>query len=382
VNLKSAARRLGVHYQTAYRWVRSGQLVAVKIGSGYEISEAALTRFQAQREAVERVPDFERSDNGHVAAPTLTRDGAIAMLDDMLAAVTIDARPVAERGARVVADLLGDVAVVYGLLPDGGSAALYVSHRDPVAEVSAATVARHGDPGDWFAHLAMRDGDPLFVPQVPQRDLRRRIRPEIHHNLAVSGCYSAMSVPLIADGVPVAALVTSRDTPTQPFTREDLDFVRDVAARVQSAYVIARRGADAWELRQRVVDAVRAAPDGTCGAAMFETVSRDDAVALVDLQLRHLAATDEYHRLLGREQSELVPAALAPMARDAQTLRDALSRVLFGELDYCQVPIVPVSERGRPTMLHAAMVRADDATPCCLVVVAHALPDGSEPSGD
>ena len=54
VNLKTAARRLGVHYQTAYRWVRSGQLVAVKVGSGYEISEAALDRFETQRAAIER----------------------------------------------------------------------------------------------------------------------------------------------------------------------------------------------------------------------------------------------------------------------------------------------------------------------------------------
>ena len=49
MNLKTAARQLGVHYQTAYRWVRSGQLVAVKVGAGYEISDAALSRFQAQR---------------------------------------------------------------------------------------------------------------------------------------------------------------------------------------------------------------------------------------------------------------------------------------------------------------------------------------------
>ena len=56
MNLKTAARRLGVHYQTAYRWVRSGQLVAVKVGAGYEISDAALERFLARRDAMERVP--------------------------------------------------------------------------------------------------------------------------------------------------------------------------------------------------------------------------------------------------------------------------------------------------------------------------------------
>ena len=57
MNLKTAALRLGVHYQTAYRWVRSGQLVAVKVGAGYEISEAAVARLQAQRAATERMPE-------------------------------------------------------------------------------------------------------------------------------------------------------------------------------------------------------------------------------------------------------------------------------------------------------------------------------------
>ena len=62
MNLKTAARRLGVHYQTAYRWVRSGELVAVKVGAGYEISEAALERFQGQRAAMERVPAMLERD--------------------------------------------------------------------------------------------------------------------------------------------------------------------------------------------------------------------------------------------------------------------------------------------------------------------------------
>ncbi len=49
MDLQSAADRLGVHYQTAYRWVRNGSLQAVKIGSSYAISEGELTRFMAER---------------------------------------------------------------------------------------------------------------------------------------------------------------------------------------------------------------------------------------------------------------------------------------------------------------------------------------------
>lgn len=51
VDLQTAAERLGVHYQTAYRWVRDGSLKAVKRGSVYEIEEEELRAFQQQREA-------------------------------------------------------------------------------------------------------------------------------------------------------------------------------------------------------------------------------------------------------------------------------------------------------------------------------------------
>lgn len=37
MDLESAAAVLGVHYQTAYRWVRTGLLPAVKVGPGYEL---------------------------------------------------------------------------------------------------------------------------------------------------------------------------------------------------------------------------------------------------------------------------------------------------------------------------------------------------------
>lgn len=49
VDLTEAATRLGVHYQTAYKWVRDGSLSAIKRGSSYEISEAEVERFLTAR---------------------------------------------------------------------------------------------------------------------------------------------------------------------------------------------------------------------------------------------------------------------------------------------------------------------------------------------
>ena len=49
VTLHEAAHRLGVHYQTAYRWVRRGELPAVKVAGTYVVDGDALAAFAAAR---------------------------------------------------------------------------------------------------------------------------------------------------------------------------------------------------------------------------------------------------------------------------------------------------------------------------------------------
>lgn len=56
MDLTEAAARLGVHYQTAYKWVRDGSLVAVKRGSTYDISESEVERFVSARRAPSAPP--------------------------------------------------------------------------------------------------------------------------------------------------------------------------------------------------------------------------------------------------------------------------------------------------------------------------------------
>ena len=50
MRLQEAADVLGVHYQTAYGWVRSGQLPARKVRRGYEVSDADVQAFAAERQ--------------------------------------------------------------------------------------------------------------------------------------------------------------------------------------------------------------------------------------------------------------------------------------------------------------------------------------------
>ena len=49
MQLRDAAEALGVHYQTAYAWVRQGILPARKTGRGYEVSEGDVTALAARR---------------------------------------------------------------------------------------------------------------------------------------------------------------------------------------------------------------------------------------------------------------------------------------------------------------------------------------------
>jgi MerR family transcriptional regulator, light-induced transcriptional regulator len=63
ITLQEAAERLSVHYMTAYRWVRRGELPAFKTGGRLRIRVDDLERFLAER-AVD-VAMKSQDDNGH-----------------------------------------------------------------------------------------------------------------------------------------------------------------------------------------------------------------------------------------------------------------------------------------------------------------------------
>ncbi|MCP3856376.1 MAG: helix-turn-helix domain-containing protein [Actinomycetia bacterium] len=65
-DLQAAADELGVHYQTAYRWVRSGQLRATLVGGRYVVEPEDLASFDSTRRApaapaAPSAPRIERS---------------------------------------------------------------------------------------------------------------------------------------------------------------------------------------------------------------------------------------------------------------------------------------------------------------------------------
>ncbi len=395
MNLKTAALRLDVHYQTAYRWVRSGQLVAVKVGAGYEVSEAAVERLQAQRAATGRTP-AARGPVGaglsHSRGPGSTVDDAVHVLDLMVDAVTVDATAVAQGAARVIAEHLGDAVFVYRRTSGPGTLAdpfeldlvvVYAAHRDPVAEVAATTLGRDARTSTNLVRRTVSTGESVCVAQVPQRELRRRLHPELHEHLQLSGCYSALVAPIGDRG----ALLVTRDLPGHPYGSGDLAFVESIATRITRADERARSYAAAWELRRTMVATFGAPGFGSdseedgCFERLAQPVDSDDPdavgedliVAVLDLDLRHVACSKGYAALVGEDLSRLRGTPLRSLVRDGGALDEALAAVLLGEIDYRSVELEVVADDVR-VALHVAMVRRDDVTPRGLVLVAHPVP--------
>jgi excisionase family DNA binding protein len=86
MQLREAADSLGVHYQTAYGWVRDGLLPARKVGRGYEVAEADVLALSARR-----------SQGSPPAHQVRVRDWA-AQADQLYAAIAAGAETRARNG--------------------------------------------------------------------------------------------------------------------------------------------------------------------------------------------------------------------------------------------------------------------------------------------
>ena len=87
LTLHEAAEQLGVHYMTAYRYVRLGQLDAVKVGGTWQVAAAALAAFREQRDSVQptgrrSVPWSERLESRLLAGDA---SGAWGVIESALA---------------------------------------------------------------------------------------------------------------------------------------------------------------------------------------------------------------------------------------------------------------------------------------------------------
>jgi excisionase family DNA binding protein/PAS domain S-box-containing protein len=386
VNLKQAARYLGVHYQTAYKLVRSGKLSAVRVGAGYEISEAALERYLAERKAIHRAGDT--ASGTPAAAPACvhaeTEDPwapAIAALD----APIVNAPTVEEFVADALVAVLGDLVSIREIAADGTHfEPAIVRHADPVRRSLAASwlgTWRRPITGDeTFEQVAA--GHAVLIPHLRQDKLREAVDPELIQYLDLSGVHSLIAVPAFLGDEVVALVAVTRDEPGRPYTKADVATL-ERAASIVAAAIGRERLADGSRARRRaLVEAVT-------GILAHDAASPDVATALADFGYgeiicdpsgRVVAVNEAVTRFSGWLHRDVVghplsDLALCPGERDEES--EVFKRLVHGELTYVDARRTAMRHDGSQFQVDVrhAIVHNRFAEPRAVVVVASVVPE-------
>jgi PAS domain S-box-containing protein/excisionase family DNA binding protein len=382
-NLKQAAARLGVHYQTAYRWVRSGDLAAVRVGARYEVSDAAIHQFIATRQSVLRqaVP--------HADAPTAIDDPDELLLDleamagDPLLSVPAITQYAARRGREV----LGDLCLVAVTNDDGSidRASIDHAHADRAAFVASALSVTGPSPPRVGALLApvMQRGDVVRIPHVPQDRLRAGLRPELRQYLDDHPVIGVVAAPLRIRGAVRGMVVFTRDTPAHPYTEDDERFVVCFAVRVGTLVLAAHEIDDAWTVRERLAGRFHAWLAGqpldadfdaaTVTALLDADEATNAAVVVYDADGRIIAASQAVERTAGYERGELAGRTFADVVDPDEVAdeRANFARLASGELDYHDFHANRRRSDGALLgyAMHRVAVRRLDSTLACVISV-------------
>jgi excisionase family DNA binding protein len=262
MNLKQAAGRLGVHYQTAYKLVRSGALTAVRIGGTYDISEAAIERYVSQQEAMRRgVPA------AHSAPQVDSADTREHLLHDVAEAArtgTLSPRGTYATVAHGLASVLRDSCIVWMVHHDR-HVVEPIAHDHWVARRRSVLAAylEHVpfDLDEGFVSHVLTSGKRLFAPHVPRDVLRAGTRAEFVHHLDELPTHSMMLVPIVVAGEITGVIETARDSSPTPFDVEDLALLQEIARLVGLAIERSMLARAAWKRRDALLDALRSGAD-------------------------------------------------------------------------------------------------------------------------
>ena len=378
MNLKEAAHHLGVHYQTAYKWVRAGELVAVRVGGRYEVSPAAIQRFEASRRAMSR-------DDESIEIPALA--GLVELdpedLVEELEALVVDAfvafpaivALVARRGAMV----LGDTCLAVVNDEDGRALYQSVDHPNPdqAAILAGALHLTNSRPAPvgGIAMRAFTEQRVVRIPHLPQDWLRRSLRPELLQYMGRCPVHSVLAVPVIVEGASVGVLVFTRDTPNHPYTELDASYVQRLVERMALLYQSAREIEAAWALRgelvKRLTRVVRSHPAAAPAEAIVDVLNatpgaREVPVVIFDHAGYVLALNEEARRVSGYNDDTLIGKTFEAFTHpdDVERERANFGRLVSGELDYLDILVrrMLTGERVAAFVSHRAAVRDLDAT--------------------
>ena len=386
MNLKQAAGQLGVHYQTAYKWVRSGDLTAIRVGGRYEVSTAAITQFQANRTTAA----LDSLSLHHQPVPGLTAEDCLEELEALAMEPFLSVHAVAAFAARRGAEIVGDLCLVVRFDGHDESELCAVNHTDAgrmVSVVSAMDAAEgrlretHGS-----GYTAYAEERVVRVPHVPQDLLRKAVRPELRQHLARYPVHSLLAAPIFVAGTPAGSIVFTRDTPNHPYSETDEEFVVRMCTRIGALIESALEVELAWTTRRRLVAALREQLDAPRNPKRlvdeFQNLIAEYAgdglpVSILDAKLRLLAANRAFLAATGYPLEAVLGKSFEYFVHpdDLDFERANFGRLTAGELDYLDIRSRCLVADGTDVAYasHRAAVRDLDVTLRSIITVARPL---------
>jgi len=185
LTLQEAADRLRVHYMTAYRWVRRGELPAFKAGGRLRVRAGDLGRFLSEREVDIALPAPEpgRTDwPTHVDRLTgLLLQGAGVEAGGLVRKVVADGAPVGEVYINLLAPALHRVGAEWA------AGRITVAHEHRATAIAAGIMARLSDsfrrrgPRRGVAVTLSLPGDQHGLGSAMVADFLRAGGYDVHH---------------------------------------------------------------------------------------------------------------------------------------------------------------------------------------------------------
>lgn len=381
MNLKTAARRLGVHYLTAYRWVKKNELAAAKVGSTYEISEASLAAFQARRAAERRAAELPPRP-----VPARTQSDVDLLLwscERALERTGTNPRALVNLVSEGIARVVQDVCIVR-LLSDDGRLLVPVAyhHHDPLTFAQLAGVLDSVEDradDDGFLAQVLRMATIVQTDHLPQELVRKLVPSQYHQFLQDAGVYSLLHVPLVsADNEPLGVLSVVRDRPGRPFSTEDRSLVERLATFLVLGIERARRIEHGWQARHDLLTRIAGAladaddldDDQATEVVIGFVTSSDEAAAAADPEGCLLAVSPSFADLLGWSPDDLLGEPISQfLPREAlRAYAIQMRRLMAGDLDFLDVDQPLVTAAGLvDARVHVVAVHRNDERPVALL---------------
>ncbi len=224
LTLQEAADELKVHYMTAYRWVRSGELSAFKVGGRLRVSRAVLHDYITARRVQTGLPDSSqasrRSWDSHIDRMVdLLLQGDAPAANAAIRKIISDGATAGEVYTRLITPSLHRI----GRMWEGGEVNVAVEHR--ATEICTGIMSRLSEhfrrrgPRRGVAVTLTAPGESHGVAAAMVADFLRGSGWEVHH---LGTDVPIEDLKLFLDIVPADVVCVSVGSPMRPAVYEQL----------------------------------------------------------------------------------------------------------------------------------------------------------------